>query len=192
MNQRGRFLIVIALLIGSLALAHNQVAWASKSSDQGLLVENNELQPAFADHDNDYNHGSVKPPPKEIVITKSGTYSVGGFCTITITLTSPDVKAFVRVERLVPLRFPNSFQRIRQGCHVAYYKSGKRINELTPELGSSTICFAATPKKEMKLHFYNIYTHKPSWSALATTVNDGIACAAGNRSGTYVSTYKKR
>jgi hypothetical protein len=192
MNQRFRIIIVVILLLSVLLLAGNQVAWAGKPSNQVSQVDNNQQQSIVADRDDNNEDGTVKPPPKEIVITKSGTYSVGGFCTITITLNSPDVMAVVHIERPLPRGLPDNFQRIRQGCHVTYYQSGKRLNELTPNLGSTTICFAAIPKKQMKLYFYNIHSKKPTWSPLKTTVNDGVACGAGNSSGIYVGTYKGR
>jgi hypothetical protein len=193
MKTKIRFVVLATLLLSMLFLAHNKVAWANPSSDQNLFTEDNSSISIIANHNIDIadDPGSVKPPPKEILITKSGTYSVGGFCTIEIILTNPNVKAYVRVEGLVPFKFPDDYQRIRQGCHVVYYSNDKRINELTTDLGSATICFAAIPKKEMKLYFYDVYSDQPTWSPLTTTVEDGIACAIGNQTGTYVGTFKK-
>jgi hypothetical protein len=40
---------------------------------------------------------------------------------------------------------------------------------------SATICFAATPKKKMVIYFHNLYAPPPTWVALETTVQNGIA-----------------
>jgi hypothetical protein len=197
MKQKIRFVVLAILLLSILFLAQDKAAWANQPSIQPsvqeVLAPDKEPQSDIADYNVDLvgDPGTVKPPPKEILITKSGTYSVGGFCTIEIILTNPNVKAYVRVEGLVPFKFPDDYQRIRQGCHVVYYSNDKRINELTTDMGSATICFAAIPKKEMKLYFYDVYSNQPTWSPLTTTVEDGIACAVGNQTGTYVGTFKK-
>ncbi len=196
------FGIALLLVLGVLFLAQSRVAWANNLSGQDSQVENNEEQSVVAGQDNDNgddddededdDDGTVKPPRKIVVIKKSGKYSIGGFCTMTVELKADDVMAVAYIERPLPRRLPEGVHAVRQGCRVTYYESKTRIDELTPELGSAKICFAATPKKEMTLYFYDVYAATPIWTALETKVEKGIACADGNGSGIYIATFKKK
>ena len=58
-------------------------------------------------------------------------------------------------------------------------------------LGTTIICFAATPNKQMTVYFLNAFASTPEWSPLKTTVEAGKACAVGNASGIYVATFQK-
>jgi len=151
--------------------------------------------------------GTVKPPPRAVVIAQSGSYSIGGFCTVTVEFLSEDVLAVVFIERPLPRPLPDGVHKVAQACRVTYYKSDVflyqlfpgiflqhmtpdvYLEQLPPEDGSATICFAAMPQKQMSVHFYNTYAAAPVWAPLLTTVGDEGACADGSRSGTYVATF---
>ncbi|HLO31263.1 MAG TPA: hypothetical protein VK249_19090 [Anaerolineales bacterium] len=190
MKQIIRYAIVLILLFSILWLAKGDPAGASVPADQSVQSVRNESQPA-ADPDKP-EPGTVKPPPGSIVITQSGTYSVGGFCTITVTLTDPDVWVEVRIMHPLPRPLPDGVHAVRQGCLVTYHHAGERIDELTSDMGTSNICFAALPKELMKIHFHDTYAGAPTWSPLGGPgVVNGMICGVADHSGTYVATFQK-
>jgi hypothetical protein len=215
-----RIIVLIVVLSGIVVLARNQVAWAANSSEKsapsGLLrIEKSVSQdkgdycdqpwhrrkPECKDKDKDKDKdkckkhpnqcGSVKPPPWHIVINKSGEYSVGGFCTLSVTLNDPAIKLDVSIKTPLPGKLPDKVHKIRQGCLLTYYSSNRRIDELPATSGSTTICFAAIPAKQMTLYFYNLYSIQPKWAPLETTTKMGRACGKGNASGVYVATFQE-
>jgi len=193
MKKLKLFGIALLLALGIVFLAQGRVAWANNVPEQDSIAENNDIQAVAAkqDNENDDDPGSVKPPSKVIVIKKSGTYSIGGFCTMTVELNAEKVRAQVFIERPLPKSLPSGVRSVRQGCRVTYYDSRTRLEVLLPEQGNAKICFAAAPKKDNTIYFYNVYGESPVWVALETEVEKGIACADGNGSGTYVVTVKK-
>ena len=198
-----RVMIAISLVLGIVLLAQDQVAWANHSAAPSLSAENQEMQsvaPAPGDEDcekdkgkdKDKCKGTVKPPnPRDLIIPVTGDYSVGGFCTLTIELKDPEITLDASIETPLPGELPDEVQKIRQGCLLTYYSSNQRINELTPELGNTTICFAGIPSKQMLLYFYDIYSPNPEWVPLQTNDQGGIVCASGNLSGVYVATFQQ-
>ena len=218
MKRIFRIILMIIVLLGIVGLARNQVAWAANSSGapdpaSPQLVERS-ISPAHGDDcdkpwnknkdkckdkDKDKhkckNHkkdcGSVKPPPHQILIPVTGDYSVGGFCTISIALNDPAINLDAGLKTPLPRELPDKVQKVRQGCLLTYYNSDQRINELPADSGNTTICFAATPNKQMTVYFLNMYVAKPQWVPLETTVEAGKACATGNASGIYVATFQK-
>ena len=201
-----------------MRLARNQVAWAatsSKTTEQSTLSQAEKSVSPHGDDDCD-NHrnkdknrckdkdkdkdkckknkkhcGSVKPPPQQILIPVTGEYSVGGFCTISIALNDPGIRLDAGLKTPLPRELPDKVQKVRQGCLLTYYNSDQRINELPADSGTTTICFAATPHKQMTVYFFNMYASNPKWVPLETTVEAGKACATGNASGVYVATFQK-
>lgn len=190
MNKAGRFTIALLLLLGILILAQGRVAWADHLFEQDFLAQTNEVQSEAVAQDELERRGTVNPPPPDISITESGRNSVGGFCTLTLTFYVDGVRAKAYVERPLLAALPTGLHAVQQGCRVTFYASDLRMDELPAEMGSATICFAATPEKQMVLYFYNVYAEPATWTAANTTVENGIACAEGNRSGTYVATFK--
>jgi hypothetical protein len=202
-----RLLLVLALAAGIALLAWGNPAWAEGSPGQSFSAPDEGVQAFPERKDDDCNRhwgknkekdryeckdkGSVKPPPKHIVIRATGQYSVGGFCTISIELYDTATTLKASLETYLPRAIPNGAQKVRQGCLLDYYRYNQRIEGLSPSTGSATICFAAPPNKQMTVFFYNLYAPKPTWVQLETTVQDGIACADANKSGIYVSTFQK-
>jgi hypothetical protein len=137
------------------------------------------------------NPGTVRPPPGRILITASGTYSIGGFCTYTVQFLDPGVSVLVELERPLPRPLPDQVHAVRQGCRVTYYQNNAIINEFTPELGSSSICFAATPAQNFTNYFYTVYAPSPAWSPTTDTiVESGVACSSAGPSAVYVGTFE--
>lgn len=218
MKRLFRIILMMAVLVGLVGLARNQVAWAANSAgtsdpsapqwaeksvslggDVDCSKPWNKNKDKCKDKDKDKDKckkhkedcGSVKPPPHQIIIPVTGDYSVGGFCTLSIALTEPAIVLDASIETPLPRELPDRVQKVRQGCHLIYYDSAQRINELPVDSGSATICFAATPNKQMTVYFFNMYASHPTWVPLETTVEAGKACATGNASGIYVATFQK-
>ena len=196
-----RMLVAIFLVMGIVLLARARVAWANHSVAPSLSAENHEMQslvPAPGvdcdkdkDKDKDKCKGTVKPPSRDIIIPVTGSYSVGGFCTLSVEFSDPEITLDASIEDPLPGELPADVQKIRQGCLLTFYRSNQRLNELPPDLGNTTICFAGIPSKQMLVYFYDIYSPNPGWVALETTDQDGIVCALGNGSGVYVATFKQ-
>lgn len=191
MNQKIRYGIAFVLLAGVLLLARNRVVWASVSPDRnGKLLQN---ESHMENSEQAAKPGTVKPPPGELVITESGTYSIGGFCNFTIEFIATDISVHVALEHPLPRPLPDKVHAVRQGCRVTYYQrpEGERIDVFTPQMGTATICFAAFLNQENRIYFYNVYSPEPEWVPLVTTVEDRIACSDAGKSGVYVGTFEK-
>ena len=188
------------LFLSVLFLTRNQVAQANQAADPSVSARGKESQSVLAapkDCEKDKNgkvkdkcKGTVKTPPFDVVIPVTGDYSIGGFCTLSVALNDPALRLEGSLVTPLPGELPDSVQKIRQGCLLTYFRSNQRIDAL-PTGSSTTICFAATPNKEMTVYFYDLYALEPKWVPLETTVEAGIACAPANLSGVYVATFTK-
>jgi hypothetical protein len=189
MNQTIRYALAFILLAGIILLARVGVVGANVSLDQ-----NEQLESQVDEIERAANPGTVKPPPGEVVITQSGSYSIGGFCNFTVEFISTDISVHVSLERPLPRPLPDKVHAVRQGCRITYYQrpQGVRIDEFTPAMGTSSICFAAFLNQTNKIYFYNVYSPEPEWGpTAATTVEDRIACSDAGKSGVYVGTFEK-
>lgn len=218
MKKLFRILIMIVVLLGTIGLARNEVVWAATASDTTEQATLNQDEESVSPHDDDDcdNHrnkdknrckdkdrdkdkckknkkhcGSVVPPPPKVVISVTGEYSVGGFCTLSVTLSDPNIRLDASIMTPLPRELPDRVQKVRQGCLLDYYSSEEHVNELPATSGNTTICFAATPRKSITVYFYDKYAPHPKWVALETTVQAGKACAPANVSGVYVPTFAK-
>ena len=178
---------IAILLVCSIAFLARQQAGAAQPLGQSRTIRQDFRQAAAAASDK----GTVKPPPGTVLIPVTGDYSVGGFCVLNVALTDAAFQLDARLATPLPAGLPDSAQKIRQGCLLTYFRSGERALSLPAESGSTTICFAALPQKQMSVYFHNTYDADPTWVPLETTVNAGIACAPANESGTYVATFLK-
>ncbi len=211
-----RIIILIAVLLGIIGLAKNQLAWAANSSEKPAQSAPQRVEDSISPGKGGYcdqprnKHkdecrgkndkdrcrknrnecASIKPPPQQILVPVTGEYSIGGFCTLSIKLNDPAIKLHAHIKTPLPADLPDKIYKVRQGCLLIYYSSSQRIDELPTDSGGTTICFAATPGKQMTLYFYNMYSPKPQWASLETTTASGKACALGNASGVYVATFE--
>lgn len=191
MNEKIRYIVALSVLVGILLLARNSVVGASVSSGQ-----NEELLQKESQVDNAVQAakpGTVKPPPGDVVIIHSGSYSIGGFCNFTVEFISTDISVHISLEHPLPRPLPDKVHAVRQGCRVTYYQrpAGVRIDEFTSAMGTSTICFAAFPDKNSKIYFFNVYSDEPIWGpTIETKVEKGIACSDAGKSGVYVGTFE--
>jgi hypothetical protein len=177
-------------------VAQSQVVRANQSPGQSISARGEEQSVLAAKPDckdknknKDKCQGTVKPPPKKLLIPLTGDYSIGGFCTLSITFSDPAYSMDASVKTPLPRELPADVHKVEQGCLLTYFSSAQRIAELAASAGSATICFAALPEKQMVLYFYNIDSATPEWIPLETTVANGTACAAASKSGVYVATF---
>jgi hypothetical protein len=115
---------------------------------------------------------------------------VGGFCTLSIVFNDPAITLDASLKTPLPHDLPDKVHKVRQGCLLSYYTARQPLAELPASSGSATICFAAAPGQKMVIYFYSLYAPKPSWVALKTHVQNGIACAAAPKSGVYAATFQ--
>jgi hypothetical protein len=217
MKMTFRIILLIAVLFSIIGLAKHQLAWAANLSEKSSQATSPGIEKSVWPDKGDYcdqprnkhkneckdkrakdyckKHrkecASVKPPPQQILIPVTGEYSVGGFCTLSVTLNDLVIKLDAHIKTPLPADLPDKVHKVRQGCLLTYYSSNQRIDELSTNSGSTTICFAATPGKRMTLYFYSVYSSKPGWVLLETTTASGKACAPGNTSGLYVATFQQ-
>lgn len=208
-----RLFIAILMILGLVVLAKSNIAWAAKSSGQSDQSAPQSIgQSDQSDKDDcdknpnrekckdkkkkcnpkKENCGSVKPPPKNLIIPVTGEYSIGGFCTLRVEFYGEDHRLNGSIITPLPRPLPEDVHKVELGCLLTYYKSDERIDEMLPEAGKTTICFASSPQKDMQIYFYDYYSIDPQWSPLETTVTDGIACAGANKSGVYVATFETK
>jgi len=196
-------LAIVILARNNAARAANPAAESGRSSQDGAELSISPAKDKDCDKekgkDKDKCKGTVKPPPGIVIpVTGGGTYSVGGICTMTIAYNVSGLSDLlyleVPVEKSSSVPFPESNGKIHlPGCHVLHYdQSGQLMNEMGPEDGSWTICFAAQPKKTITIYYYldNLETVAPTWIPLKTTIENGIACAPANYSAVYAPASK--
>jgi hypothetical protein len=147
--------------------------------------------------------GTVQPPSSTVTINKSGTYSIGGLCTMIIDYYIPDLSNEIHIEDQIEtsanVPFPdNEGLLYLPGCHVFHYKEAELrtdVNVTTAE-GSWKICFAAIPNKKTTIYFYYAKDEAPEsalpdWAPLETTIENGMACAPlTDQTGVYAPTGK--
>ncbi len=139
--------------------------------------------------------GSIQPPAPLGRITQSGTYSFGGICTLIVEYKQPNLSDEVKVElptsdtKQVPFPEDQGYLYL-PGCHVVHYDPIHM--QVTPDMGSWKICFAAYPGKEMTIFYYldDNSTITPPWKPLQTTVENGMACAPADYTGVYAPSGK--
>jgi hypothetical protein len=143
--------------------------------------------------------GSILPPSNSTVITHSGSYSVGGICSLIVEYKKDNIEDHVHVQDPfnedpvdwdTNLPFPTENGLLFQpGCHVLHYEDGEivRWEQTTNEDGKWTICFAARPDKEMTIYYYlgDLTEYASPWIPLETTVEYGRACAPAQYTGMY-------
>jgi len=147
--------------------------------------------------------GSVLPPSSTLTVTKSGTYAVGGVCSMEVEYHVPDLSNQLHVEQDIEISanvpFPdNEGLMYLPGCHVFHYVESDLVTDVNVNVdqGKWKICFAAIPDKKTTIYFYYAKNDEagsalPDWSPLETTIENGMACApATEHTGVYAPTGK--
>ena len=183
MNKSVRILIAAILFLGILILAGNQIASAGNFPWQPSVIALGQNAPAQANPNN--RPGTVKPPRVVLPpITTPGTYSVGGVCTLVVgrLATNVSMSAHLMSLNVLNSRPPDVSRYLAGVCDLTFNVSGKPVSGISPEEGNVKICFAVLPNIQSKIYFYDGKT----WTALDTTVQNGLDCASVNMTGRYV------
>ena len=148
--------------------------------------------------------GSVVPPPPSTHISESGTYSVGGICSLRVIYKKSRQSDEIQVADTLRYNsdtvagydydkhadFPKDEGLLYfPGCHVVHYKLDDITRwKKTDKQGEWEICFATQPGKEMTIYVYlGDYEYQQSeWYPLETTVENGEVCAPAFFTGVYV------
>lgn len=161
-----RYALVIAFVVAVLVLAQAGSAWADPGSEAAPLGQGSHYTASEALQG---KGGTVKPPRNHLVITKPGTYSVGG-CLIHVTELEPGNAVVVD---FIPRfhfgrRMHDSHPRFRSGtCHITHFENGKWVEKLDPENGSVYACFAAPRNPPGTVHEWDFRHRK--WNDQPTT-----------------------
>jgi hypothetical protein len=141
--------------------------------------------------------GTVQPPLTPNTITKSGSYSMGGICTLLVNYKIAKLSDLFYVELPVQddktVTFPDNGDILfLPGCHLLHFERNILQEHMGNEKGTWEICFAALPNKHMTIYYYESLIHKdhveeitPPWNALPTTTKNGMACAPAEFTGVY-------
>ncbi len=186
MSKALRFIVAAILLISILLLARSELASAGMLPGQksGAAVP---AQSDFALANAKGNPGTVKPPPVVVPpINAPGTYSAGGVCTVIVESIAQPMSLHVNLLPFSTVQDrPKETDRYRAGvCQLVFVKSGKGVTDVTPADAVVKICFAAIPNETDKIWVY-VWETK-TWTALETTVQNGLACAPATLTGRYV------
>jgi hypothetical protein len=184
MNKTVRIILAGLLLLGIVFLARNGIAsaGAGMAEPKAQAVQS---RPQSGGLFTDIEPGSVKPPPVVVPpVTGPGTYSVGGVCTVQVAQLASSVTLHAVLVPFSTLgKHPQDVGRYLAGvCQLNYTKAGAGITDLAPADGSVTVCFAALPNTTTKIYVFDGKT----WTALTTTLNNGLECAAASKTGRYV------
>ena len=192
MNKTIRILTAITFVLAIAIVARNNVAWAGNAAESKQAI-NSQAQVSSALDKPD--PGSVKPPPAEITVCEDGTFSVGGVSTLEVTNLADGycLAAFLRNHAFAVGHIPDGAGEVL--AHITFLRifyHGKLVYELPTEDGQVQICYAIPPGKTAQIYFFDFYgprfgerTGQPSWVALDTTVDGGMACAAAQTTGAY-------
>jgi hypothetical protein len=186
MNKATRIIIAALLLLGILFLARNSVVWAGVSS---AATNNAADQSQVAAQNANPNPGTVKPPPVVVPpITKTGTYAVGGVCTIIVEQLADTTSLHAQLLPFDVLKArPDGTSRYLAGvCDLTYHISGKLVSNITSTDGTVQVCFAALPNITSKIYVYDVKSS--TWTALDTTLSSDnlLECAVASQTGRYV------
>ncbi len=179
-----RVLIVTVLSLAVLALGWQGIAWA------GVNPWNAPQAPANAPSSSAVtgNPGTVLPPPAQVVIGSTGSYSVRGFVNVNVLTITGGITVKTTLLRALPSGF--SPHLTRMGSNVSFYDGTTFLDTLTPAQGTVQVCFAAIPNHTNTIMYYDSYAASPTWTSLTTTVSGGQACVAATGSGIYALTFQ--
>jgi len=139
--------------------------------------------------------GTVKPPPAELTVCENGDFTVGGVSILKVTELEPGycLAAFLRNNAFALGRIPDGAGSVL--AHITFLRvflHGELVQAVPADDGIVQICYAVPPGKEAQIYFFDFYgprfgtrTGQPTWEALPTTIEDGIACAPAQKTGAY-------
>ena len=193
MGNNFRVAIVTVLILVTVLVARNNVAWAGPAAaDQQSPDASIDQSSALSDQP---DKGTVKPPPPEVTICEEGVHSVGGVSTLEVNNLAPGycLAAFLRSHAFALGRIPDGAGEVLAPItFLRVFHHGRLVYELPEEDGQVEICYAVPPGTTAQIYFLDFYgprfderSGQPSWEPLETTVSDGMACTAAQTTGAY-------
>ena len=179
-----RVIIILAILLATVGLAQNGVAWAQPvtKNDPSVEAQGDLLMPPPQD---DNHHGTVHTPHDKIKVCKKGNYSVGGVSTLKVKRLARHycVRASLRHRNETWGNIPAGAGTILADITLfqVIYKDHS-VGHLPEEAGHVELCYAVPPGKNAKLYYLD---KKNVWKPMETTVKKGVACARVRASGYY-------
>jgi len=184
MSKGLRIAVAALFLIGILALAQGQIAWAGTQS--GSLLNLVSGKPA-----------AVKPPPPPepgTVHEPSPQTSGGGVCIFRVI--EPLATGYSMSQNLMLFTSlgvkPDEISNYQAGvCRAIYNESGTGV---IPDLGANgqiEVCFASVPGTNGKIFVYNPYdtltgpASPETYTELTTTPDGSLLCAPAQQTGKY-------
>jgi hypothetical protein len=140
--------------------------------------------------------GTVKPPPPQIYVCLPGNYSLSAVSTVKISALAPDwcVRAYLWRHGFAIGQIPGGAGRILADVtFVEFFYQGTFVYQYTGAPNSVQVCYAVPAGTQAQIYFFDHYgprfgnpqSGKPGWVPLATTIQNGIACAQAQTSGAY-------
>ena len=178
MKKYVQILVVLVLVLAAVGVASNTSAWASTWS---AAVQSIGLNSPFF--------------PASVTITGPGSYNIGGICSLDITYASTTNGLHDHADSEVPysqsgqVPFNGKGSLVFPGCHVVHYDASNNIvNEASSSNGTWKICFGARPNVQTVIYYYldNPASGGPVWTPIATTIENGFACADALFTGVYM------
>jgi hypothetical protein len=176
MKRYFQIFVVLVLVLAAVGVASNSSAWASSWAS---VIQ---------------NVGFNSPVlPASVSITGAGSYNVGGICSLDVTYTAQGLHDHADSE--VPysqsgqVPFSGQGSLVFPGCHVVHYDaSNKIVNQMSSTDGKWKICFGARPDVQTVIYYYldNPTTGGQVWVPIATTIENGFACADALYTGVYM------
>ncbi|HUH97373.1 MAG TPA: hypothetical protein VLZ89_08455 [Anaerolineales bacterium] len=176
MKKYLQLLAAIVLMLAILGVARYSSAWASSQRPSPIAA------------------GAHSPLETAITITGSGTYNIGGVCTLAVTYNTSGLQD--RADAEVPLSqsgqvpFNNSLETLIQpGCHIVHVKNGATVSQMNDTDGTWNVCFGINSNLKKVDMYYYLDTPEsggPVWTLLPSTVKNGYICASAPFTGVYM------
>ena len=156
MKKYLQLLVAFVLMLAIVGIARYGSAWASSQLPSPIAA------------------GMNSPLETAVTITGSGTYNVGGVCTLAVTYNisglQDNADAEVPLSQSSQVPFPNSTETLIQpGCHVVHTKNGTTVTEMSDTDGTWNVCFGYNSNLEKVDMYY--YLDTP-----ASGARSGLCC----------------
>ena len=177
MKRTIQLLVVLALVLTAVGVASSSSVWASSWSAAVHAVGNN-----------------FPFLPASVTITGPGNYTIGGVCSLDVSYTTTGLQdkadAEVPYSQSGQVPFSGKGNLYFPGCHVVHYNASNIIvNEMSSSDGKWKICFGARADVQTTTIYYYLdhpTSGSPVWAPLATTIENGYACADALYTGVYM------
>jgi hypothetical protein len=171
-----QLLVALVLMLAIVGIARYGSAWASPQPPSPIAA------------------GMNSPLETAITVTGSGTYNIGGVCTLAVTYNTSGLQdkadAEVPLSQSSQVPFPNSTETlIKPGCHVVHTKNGTTVSQMSDTDGRWNVCFGVNSDLRKVDMYYYLDTPASGgqiWTLLPSTIKNGYICADASYTGVYM------